>query len=869
MKYGDTLRQRSIPEWGHFNIDYDYLKELIKHHTTPGFGTAVSIPGQGETHERAFGDSFFVVLKAQHDRINLFVRSKSGEIERRLEHIGKSLSLLHARSRTEASSSRLPARTVEKYAKIDADVNKAGEEIRSLSRFRIAQRMGFYKILKKYKRWTRDPELAHRFKEEVTERPESFFQLDLGHLLDQYINVLGAIRAPFSGVGAPGVATDFANARSSTSRLTTCIEKGTTIDFDLALSSIPLGSGGNKATYWIHPDHIVEVEVLLLQHMQLYTGSTNHSNPSIISPYATPGRRKSSATADKYLGNEDYAGFIVLDHPESFAIKQNTSTVGASEQTSGTRWIRAAGHARWTSSGGAAVVVGLESNQNVPGTQNLHLAKLKRKHLEAFLDPTVLLNEQQDSAVFNNNPEQQSKESTQENTIVRHWLADHQEVRPIAGVCTRRTRFVGLHNGVNGGMWASLDRDCFMKSSLERNLKDDDWVLEARNNSTRFPHAILEIRIEGTHSTALLQTLERSHLVQRVRGFSLEAHAVWACCKPSAMTVPFWIPMLDTDIRKLPAPVKKQRRKASSVTEPYSQPSPPQTSTSLDSITDGHSTPQTPRNGESSATSADFVDPLPLRAFRKKSRIPYQESLCPIQSEPSNERQGYWNEYDHPENEDDGYYIYIDPNASVKFPGQEVLEAWIQKAKKFFSAKDGSDSPLSPSPGESSDDDDEGTVEGLRNYGTMSPGERNPPSQSYLSSLFHSIRDPHREAEGVNRIRRQSEHERRSLLGQLQIRQHKTEMTKLRFYSTCIATAVVIDIILTIMTWTSRRKERGLVDLVIMLGTIFNLLLCGVAVLSMRTRHERLGWAHQGFVILVVSAVAITDVLLLRWVLSI
>lgn len=141
MKYGDTLRQRSIPEWGHCeyrrricqqgrflanrcaradNIDYDYLKELIKHQTTPGTNKAVSIPGQGESTERAFGDIFFKVLAEQHDRINLFIRSKSGEIERRLEHISKTLQQL--RTKRDPTSGRLPARTVERYAKIEADV---------------------------------------------------------------------------------------------------------------------------------------------------------------------------------------------------------------------------------------------------------------------------------------------------------------------------------------------------------------------------------------------------------------------------------------------------------------------------------------------------------------------------------------------------------------------------------------------------------------------------------------------------------------------------------------------------------------------------------------------------------------------------
>lgn len=102
------------------NIDYDYLKDLIKHQTTSGTNKAVSIPGQGTgSTEKAFGETFLRVLQAQHDRINLFVRSKSGELERRLEHIGKSLEQLRPRRSHEA---RLPARTVERYAKIDADV---------------------------------------------------------------------------------------------------------------------------------------------------------------------------------------------------------------------------------------------------------------------------------------------------------------------------------------------------------------------------------------------------------------------------------------------------------------------------------------------------------------------------------------------------------------------------------------------------------------------------------------------------------------------------------------------------------------------------------------------------------------------------
>jgi SPX domain protein involved in polyphosphate accumulation len=112
------------------NIDYDYLKDLIKHQTTPGTNKAVSIPGQGESTERAFRETFLHVLQAQHDRINLFIRSKSGEIERRLDHISKSLEQLQLKQRTSPQGARLPARVVERYAKIDADVAKYAMRLR-------------------------------------------------------------------------------------------------------------------------------------------------------------------------------------------------------------------------------------------------------------------------------------------------------------------------------------------------------------------------------------------------------------------------------------------------------------------------------------------------------------------------------------------------------------------------------------------------------------------------------------------------------------------------------------------------------------------------------------------------------------------
>ena len=367
-------------------------------------------------------------------------------------------------------------------------ISRTGEEIRSLSRFRVAQRTGFFKILKKYKRWTRDSELEHRFKEEISGNPGSFFQLDLGHLLDQYIDVLGALRTPFDELNTSG-ASEIAKAQTSASQISKALHEGTEVDFDFVFSTIPLGSRGSRATYWIHPDQVVEVEVLLLQHMRTYTSpNAKATSSSGNTPFTTPARRKSSATTDHYFGNEDPVGLIVLDDPQSFAMKQNAGTVGSKEE--------AAGSVQWTSSGEAIVAIGLQSDQSIPLSEHIASAKLKRKHIESFLSGTEPISD-----------------LTHDLTVVRKWLTDHESIKPIAGVCSKRTRFIGTQNTPNGGMWATLDRDIFMKSSLHADLKDNEWLFQARNDSLGFPHAVLEVRRENSQSAGLIQALDNSHLV--------------------------------------------------------------------------------------------------------------------------------------------------------------------------------------------------------------------------------------------------------------------------------------------------------------------------------------------------------------------
>ncbi len=107
MKFGQRFERESVPQWSlrrsnssripnalgvaddalrHTpdNIDYNSLKHYIKVHTTKDQATAIAIPSGPNTALSKFEHDFYAELCRQHSRVDLFVSSKAGEIERRL-----------------------------------------------------------------------------------------------------------------------------------------------------------------------------------------------------------------------------------------------------------------------------------------------------------------------------------------------------------------------------------------------------------------------------------------------------------------------------------------------------------------------------------------------------------------------------------------------------------------------------------------------------------------------------------------------------------------------------------------------------------------------------------------------------------------
>jgi SPX domain protein involved in polyphosphate accumulation len=70
------------------------------------------------------------------------------------------------------------------------------------------------------------------------------------------------------------------------------------------------------------------------------------------------------------------------------------------------------------------------------------------------------------------------------------------------------------------------------------NTKEDSANLEGYKHA--FPHAVLQIRWEGD-SPRWLEELNRSHLVERVNGFSIFVHSLATLVPFQLPKLPYWV----------------------------------------------------------------------------------------------------------------------------------------------------------------------------------------------------------------------------------------------------------------------------------------------------------------------------------------
>ncbi|KAH0533875.1 hypothetical protein FGG08_007505 [Glutinoglossum americanum] len=898
MKYGQTLQQRSIPEWGPYNVEYNDIKYLIKVRTTRDQAHAISIPGRGNGENTAlveFEDELYAELSEQHQRIDLFVFSKSGEISRRLNHLDRQVIQLRGRSKASVRT-RMSVRRLEKFSKVEEEVLRAGGEIQSLSQFVGAQRLAFHKLLKKYKKWTGSPTLGKRFRQEILGQPTSFSNINLESLVAEWAAVLAAVREPFKdgvslqpGYGgrrvslgplpakgktklliAGGTSRGESRANSpsqfggntSAAQIHSITEDGSDVDLDTALATLPLGPTAGKATYWVHPDDLVQLHVLLLQHMRMRAARGKTQTPTPPSPAMS---RTSSLTWRSGFGIDergDEAGLVIFGDLERFAEGQRAATMGEAEDRAGKITEKAAASVRWCADSEAVVVAGAapldtSDSANPRRPSKRRIAKLKKKNISALFDLKQPLPPQRRGSDLTPYSTESAETSARNMEEVRTWLSQHEEICPLVQIRSKRTRFHCLTNSPSSGTWAVLDRDIKMeKAYLEEIGKTGTLTppMEEGNIASalpgdkhiEFPYAVLEVRWEGDDN-GLVPVLDDSHLTERVRGFSTEIHAIAVLHEPKNMPPPLWISALKKDIRKLPASSKPPLRRSSHSGFVSTGAN---TSASTASTTDDPSSTFTEGAHESSATSeADLLQSPPPSALKKKKRRkPYQEHPPRKRSDedgPVNFKR-YWNEYDDGDEapEDEPYTIFVDPNEPAGFPGMEGISRLRDiVVAKFQSASTKVKEWLPPSPKGGEQQPLLGENNRFIPYDTdledSSLAERAIFSRRQYSTIVEQ------EAQQTLRAR---------------------EQFLIRAYVACFSASVLLLSLVFVLAITGKHKFHIPVDLGVITGVIASLSFAVTGMVMMLVRKTRVGSAQRFVVLTTFGAICVASGVLLALV---
>lgn len=742
-----------------------------------------------------------------------------------------------------------------------------------MSRFIGAQRLAFTKLLKKYKKWANSDALELRFKSEVLDRPNSFTVASLDESLDHWTEILQVIRAVrkpphvhsaslLASITSKNLSPPQARShpRQSSSVVVSQLEKAASsasdVNFDVAFAEAPIGEAGARAVYWVHQDQLIELQVVLLQQMRLYLPNASQvtlaSGQSSLS--LSPGltRRSSlSKQAEGQVEKEVDCGVIILDNSHDYARRQSTVTVSDSEDATGKSFMQPAATARWAASDGALVSLNQPRASGKEGP-----AKVRKKHLAALLnvdrDFTPWKSSENSTPIdgsFYSNTDSDSLTAEE----ARGMLAQHPEIQPLAAIFSKRTRFVGLSNTSSAGQWCMLDSQISISKTTRDDLVGKEWASKLACRGNNFPHAVLEVRQEGMLAKSIIEVLDKSHLTERVRGFSLSSHAVWQCWKPKSMSPPFWLPLLNRDIRKVPEATPFHRRKPNQIQNTSNR-----TSTESEYEHTGSSTAVA--TGESSVTSGPST-PIESPAFgchlahgpsKKKKKVSYHQDALRKDAAVQIQETRYWNEYDYPEDgsdDENGYYIYVDPNATHKLPGQKTAEYLVARVQALFvkpkPRDEESQSLLSPRPSDdstSSDDDRQDHI--------LSPAanrtKRNiirGSSDSYGTIMATSI-------PSLDIV---SAHSSPRLL-----------ITMLSFTS-----STIILLIVATLAATGKKKLIGEVDAGILLGVVGSLFFAFVGLVSVVTwRGQQLGIVRWTIIGTVFTTICIAAGLLIGWVLG-
>lgn len=534
MKFGSQLKANRAPHWKYHFVDYDGLKAHLK----------------SKSHERDFTDQdeadFVKLLNAELEKVASFQTMKLGEVQRRTEHC--EFTIRQHQLPSGKSSEKL---TLASFVVTESEINKITQDLQDLAHFQRLNYTAFLKIIKKHDKHTGFTLRAHFMNFQLNSFP--FHKESFAPLVSRLSTLYNIVRT--------GTAPAVTKAQSIDSEEDEELERP---------GCIP-----KKTAFWVHPDSIMDLKMLILKYLPLVVYeptpalNSSHRSTSQLSSYLA----SESPVSTVYLDNADFDLYMsqVENRDRSETIRLRWY---GSEQKQ--MWVE---HQQWSiqSNNGSSSSSSSPSSLSSPGTTlapspNLdkpivtkHRFQIKSKNVPKLLQGSVKIDKILEQLRLAGQKTEQEIQEFEASTRIVQSRIKKRGLQPVTQTFFNRTAFQ-----VPGDARVRITIDTDVVMVREKALEPSDlferpWVpteLQAENypfsqvpehNIVRFPYAIMQIRTLTEPQEEIpswVDTIGQSHLVEIVPNFTKDQHAIATLYESRVGLLPFWLSDMDRDIRK-------------------------------------------------------------------------------------------------------------------------------------------------------------------------------------------------------------------------------------------------------------------------------------------------------------------------------
>ncbi|CAO3656718.1 unnamed protein product [Mucor fragilis] len=480
MKFGHTLKTSLNPEWTQFYLDYDGLKTILK--------KKLPYAEWQEENESKFVEK----LEKELAKVYNFQKVKLSEITKHIQQETQEVDALCEKEDPEEDD----------FTACEIELSQIIADVHDLAKFTRLNYTGFLKIIKKHDKvtnWIIKPMFSARLnaKPFYKENYEALI-IRISTLYDR-VRTRGKERGGDSGAG--GKQSAFVR---------------------------------NTTKYWVHPDNITELKLIILKHLPVLVFNPNKEFEA-----------SDSAISSVYYDNDDFELYM-----------------GRLEKTEGAEAIRM----RWY--GGmdtnTIFVERKTHHEDWTGEKSVKARfPIKEKYLNAYLKGEYTTDE-----LFSKIKEQGSKSEKE--------IEDMEQLAQEVQYSVLTRKFHPMMRTFYNRTAFQLPGDARVRISLDTELslirEDNNGAVRSGDNwrrmdigvdypfkqlpdsdICRFPYAVLEVKLQtqfGQEPPQWITELVNSHLVESVPKFSKFIHGCATLLEDKINVLPFWLPQMEIDIRK-------------------------------------------------------------------------------------------------------------------------------------------------------------------------------------------------------------------------------------------------------------------------------------------------------------------------------